>query len=380
MREAPPSISAAGAAAVRQRPSAGEVMSRHRGAGPGFDWLRLGLSLAVILLHSFHTAYGYRPGASLAQGAAGPVFAAILPMFFGLSGFLVTGSALRTRNLKVFLSFRVLRIVPALLTEVTLSALLLGAVMTTLPLADYFTDRRFLVYFGNVVGWIHMQLPGVFDANPRSGIVNQNLWTLHPELFSYAVMAAMMATALAYDRRRLTIVWGVLTLALAVINIATGWYEPRGVYPSLVLIYAFVTGVVAFHWRDKIPVDGRLAVLAAVVAYALHGLPEVIFLVLFAHVYLMIWLGMQTFPRIGWLQTGDYSYGLYLYAFPVQQTLVALVPLAREWYWNFLLTVPITLVIAMLSWRFVEKPALALKRYVRAAPGTPVVDAAARTP
>lgn len=380
MTDAPPSISAAGAAAVRQRPSAGDVMSRHRGAGPGFDWLRLGLSLAVILLHSFHTAYGYRPGASLAQGAAGPVFAAILPMFFGLSGFLVTGSALRTRNLKVFLSFRVLRIVPALLTEVTLSALLLGAVMTTLPLADYFTDRRFLVYFGNVVGWIHMQLPGVFDANPRSGIVNQNLWTLHPELFSYAVMAAMMATALAYDRRRLTIVWGVLTLALAVINIATGWYEPRGVYPSLVLIYAFVTGVVAFHWRDKIPVDGRLAVLAAVVAYALHGLPEVTFLVLFAHVYLMIWLGMQTFPRIGWLQTGDYSYGLYLYAFPVQQTLVALVPLAREWYWNFLLTVPITLVIAMLSWRFVEKPALALKRYVRAAPGTPAVDAAARTP
>jgi hypothetical protein len=56
------------------------VMDRNRGSGPGFDWVRIGLSLAVILLHSFHTSYGYRFTRSLSDGLTGPFFAAILPI------------------------------------------------------------------------------------------------------------------------------------------------------------------------------------------------------------------------------------------------------------------------------------------------------------
>jgi peptidoglycan/LPS O-acetylase OafA/YrhL len=342
------------------------VMARHRGAGPGFDWVRIGLSLCVILLHSIHTSYGYRPGASLANGPSGPLFAAILPMFFGLSGFLVAGSAIRTRNLKVFLTFRVLRIMPALVTEVTLSALVLGTLLTTYPLRDYFSDPRFLTYFGNIIGWVHFYLPGVFEQNPRPGIVNQNLWTLHPELISYAVMAGMIVSAVVYSRPAITIMWAMATVVLFIVNIFTGMFEPHGVYPGKILVYFFVTGVVLYHWRDKIVVNGALALLCVVIAYILYWFPNTTFIIQFPLMYLMLWLGMQAFPRIGWLQSGDYSYGLYLYAYPVQQTLVMLFVWSREWYINFALTVPITLGIAMLSWHFVEKPALSLKRYVTA--------------
>ena len=344
------------------------IMERNRGSGPGFDWVRIGLSLAVILLHSFHTSYGYRFSNSLADGAAGPFFAAILPMFFGLSGFLVAGSALRTRNLKIFLAFRVLRIMPALVTEVTLSALVLGTLMTTFALRDYFSDVRFFIYFGNIVGWVHFYLPGVFVDNPRSGIVNQNLWTLHPELISYAVMAAMMVSTIVYKRIYITIFWALATIILFAINLQTSIFEPHGTYPGKILVYFFVTGIVAFHWRDKIVINKLYPLLAIVLAYFLYWQHNTTFIIQFPLIYLTLWLGMQAFPRIEWLQRGDYSYGLYLYAYPVQQTLVSQFVWSREWYINFALTVPITLAIAMLSWHFVEKPALSLKRYLQPAP------------
>jgi peptidoglycan/LPS O-acetylase OafA/YrhL len=80
--------------------------------------------------------------------------------------------------------------------------------------------------------------------------------------------------------------------------------------------------------------------------------------------YLMIWVGMQPLPKVSFLQQGDYSYGLYLYAYPVQQMVAQLLPWSHEWWLNFAISTPIALGIAMLSWHLVEKPALTLKRFV----------------
>ena len=100
---------------------------------------------------------------------------ALVGAFFALSGFLVAGSALRTKSVRVFLSFRVLRIVPALMTEVALSALVLGPIVTVKPLAQYFSGAEFYQYFGNILGLVRYPLPGVFANNPRANFVNANL-------------------------------------------------------------------------------------------------------------------------------------------------------------------------------------------------------------
>jgi peptidoglycan/LPS O-acetylase OafA/YrhL len=63
------------------------------------------------------------------------------------------------------------------------------------------------------------------------------------------------------------------------------------------------------------------------------------------------------------------SYGVYLYGFVIQQTLMATCPWAREWWLNILLSVPLATGIAALSWHFVEKPALELRRYLQPKPG-----------
>jgi peptidoglycan/LPS O-acetylase OafA/YrhL len=74
---------------------------------------------------------------------------------------------------------------------------------------------------------------------------------------------------------------------------------------------------------------------------------------------------MQKFPRTRLIESGDYSYGIYLYGFPIQQTLVHLFPIFREaWPLLFLVGAPLTLAFAAVSWHFIEKPTLSLKRLV----------------
>ena len=79
----------------------------------------------------------------------------------------------------------------------TLSALVLGPLLTTLPLSKYFTDPQFFRYFGNIVGWITFYLPGVFQQNDPP-IVNINLWTLPSEFDCYVITAALMSFGLIW--------------------------------------------------------------------------------------------------------------------------------------------------------------------------------------
>ncbi|MGI4878049.1 MAG: acyltransferase family protein [Janthinobacterium lividum] len=355
-------------------PSIGAVLDANRGLGPGFDLCRIGLSLSVVFIHSFWVAD------SLALPLSGPFHpfvAGVLALFFGLSGFLVTGSAVRLRNLRTFLTFRVLRILPALMVEISLSAIILGSLMTSDRLVDYFTDRRFFTYFLNMIGSIHYYLPGMFETNPVVGVVNKNLWTLHPEFISYGLMAALIVTGWVYSRRVMTGLWLAATLAGTGLNLWRGDFEPGFHFDGNVLVYCFLTGVVAFHWRDRIPVNRWLFVAACVAGYGLLLVPHTVFIVQVPLIYIILWLGMQKFPRIELLQRGDYSYGIYLYGFPIQQTIVHLVPSFARWWIIFPLATAITFVIAAFSWHFVEKPTLRLKKYFTVRPPAPAAAALA---
>jgi peptidoglycan/LPS O-acetylase OafA/YrhL len=93
--------------------------------------------------------------------------------------------------------------------------------------------------------------------------------------------------------------------------------------------------------------------------------PGYAYVAAFPVTYCMVYLGMLPLPRISLLQMGDYSYGIYLYGFPIQQTLVHFFPVFREhWPLLFCVAAPLTLSFAMLSWHFIERPTLQLKRIV----------------
>ena len=149
-----------------------------------------------------------KPAAAM-EFAADPlhriIISPVLLMFFAVSGYLVTGSAIRTKSVSIFLLFRAFRIAPALIMEVTLSAMILGPWLTEMTLAEYFRDPLFFRYFLNVLGGVQFYLPGLFAQNPIPGIVNVNLWTLAPEFFCYAFMTAMIISKVIFSRMYFTL-------------------------------------------------------------------------------------------------------------------------------------------------------------------------------
>lgn len=344
-------------------PTADDLLKKYKG-GPGFDVCRFFLAATIVFLHSFIVSYGRNAAMSHEAGRIGtPLFVAALPLFFGLSGFLVAGSAVRTQNIGVFFVHRGLRLVPALAVETTLAALILGPALTTLPLHQYFEQKEFVAYFGNIVGRIRFNLPGLFANNPVLDVVNMNLWTLPAELQCYAIMGAVLAAGLFRQRTALLGAWFLATMALAGWNVATGVFETGGLYPLSLDVYAFCTAVVAYLWRDRIPINRNVFWCALAAYCGLVYLPQTVFLVIPPLVYIVIYVGLVPWLRLP--LAGDYSYGVYLYSFVIQQSLCQIFPDIRHWWLMFLVALPLSVAFAACSWHFIEQPTLALKHLFR---------------
>ena len=124
----------------------------------------------------------------------------------------------------------------------------------------------------------------------------------------------------------------------------------------------FVPGVAFYLFRDRIPLDARAGIAAFVLAVLLlrFGCYHLFFPLLGG--YLVLLLGMQTSAVARFLQARDYSYGVYLYAWPVQLLVLQALGSAASWWTATLPCLAASLALAMLSWHFVERPALMLAR------------------
>jgi hypothetical protein len=175
---------------VTTKPSltAADILDANKGIRPGFDALRILLSVWVFTVHAIFICIGAAEEVrcrSVPPACHQPRTADVLYSQW-LSCHRKCHSQEGNYNISLF---RVFRIAPALIVEVTLSALVLGPWLTEKSLSEYFSDPLFLNYFLNIVGSVHFYLPGVFVQNPVPGVVNQNLWTLKPEFFCYIFMS-----------------------------------------------------------------------------------------------------------------------------------------------------------------------------------------------
>lgn len=334
------------------------------GRSSGFDYLRISLACAVVLWHAFTTSYGSGFARTVLDEGWRPLVAVIVPMFFALSGWLVAGSLLRN-SLATFVGLRAIRIIPALSVEILLSALILGPLLTTFSLHAYFHSPIFFKYLANIAGWIHIRLPGMFLANPVAGIVNGQLWTVPWELWCYTALIA--AGALMGMRRRaiflvLTVI-GTVGLFIVEVLVHGRVNQENGVAPQALLL-AFLSAVCLYLYRDRIPARIDLALAAAAATVVLLRIPGGDYLIGFPVAYLTIYLGVLNPKRIWLIKSADYSYGLYIYHYAIQQALVLLLPGLREWYVIFPASFVISGAFAALSWTFIEKPAMGLRIYL----------------
>lgn len=366
--------------------SLADQFEAHQGRTSGFDYLRILLAVAVLVWHSY--------GISLGRDAIDTVLSynwlaiaiyAILPMFFALSGFLVTSSLYRANSVKTYLTFRGLRIFPALTVEVLLAALVLGPLLTTVSRDTYFSDPQFYGYFTNILGLIRYELPGLFTNNPYPDVVNGSLWTVPYELECY-IYLMMLFLAGAFRNR--FVILGVF-LVLTVVVTQLGFTSSKGlivalkklviedamvnpnlqaatqatIEPARILVLSFLAGSVIHVWRNIIPFHAGLAVGAAVIGFALLGHADLYFFSPLFLAYVTVWLGLCTPPKAAFLTWGDYSYGIYLYAFPIQQVMTSLEFVQGNWALHAVISLMVTSIFAVASWHLIEKPCLAFKRY-----------------
>lgn len=283
--------------------------------------------------------------------------------FFVVSGFLVTRSWVERGRLVPFVAARALRIYPALLVA-TLLTIALAAWSSPVAWRAFLADPRTLDYgWRSATAWSFVTgLPGAFAANPYRDAVNGSLWTLPIEVRLYGAVA--LAGVLGLLGRRWA--WAGIALALLALFAARPEWFPlvpndKGTR-SLALLFGL--GSVAYAWRRAIPVSvPLLAAVVALVAIDPRGIGRgALFPLLLAYAV----LAAAYHPRLRWRgfnRLGDYSYGLYVFSFPIQQLLVAKLgaPVASSPGLLFALAFPLTLAVAALSWHAVEQPALRLK-------------------
>jgi peptidoglycan/LPS O-acetylase OafA/YrhL len=340
----------------------GIQLARTGGRPAGFDYMRLGLACGVLGFHSVMISYGRTVENEFWDGPLGPLCFAIVPAFFALSGFLVAGS-LQRNDLPSFLTLRALRIFPALCVEVVLSALVLGSLFTTLPLSQYFASPQLHAYFLNIVGDIHYFLPGVFENLPSPRWVNVQLWTVPFELQCY-IGLSLLALARLHKRPLLYMFVATAVSVAAFVHgfIAHDIYPGHGRPPGNFLILAFLFGVGLYNLRDRVPFSWVGFVITACLSYLLLSHGPTIYLAILPISYATVFLGLCDPPRTSIILGADYSYGLYLYGFPIQQSIAFLFPGMRIWYVNLVLSLIVTGCFAAFSWHVIEKPVLSRKK------------------
>jgi peptidoglycan/LPS O-acetylase OafA/YrhL len=283
-----------------------------------------------------------------------------LMFFFMISGFLITYSFLRQPKLLRYLRARFLRLWPALFVCTLTWAFLLGPALSELPLRDYFSfsrpDSPFLYVWRNArLFSLQNVLPGLFQSNPLPIQVNTPLWSIPVEAQMYLWVAA------AGVLRLLRLPWLTSITVALVLSVLILWPMLRGDHPTLdwVVRGFFGAGAIACLLRERIPIStGIMAVLVLLCLLAsrtTHALP----FLWMAIGYFVLWFAYAPqLPSIPFRL--DVSYGVYLWGWPVQQSLVHLTGV-DEPLLLFAMTAPIVLTLGTLSWLCIERPALKLK-------------------
>lgn len=287
-------------------------------------------------------------------------------LFFAISGYLVTVSWLADPHLLRFAARRALRIWPGLLAAVLLCAAVLGPLVSPLPADQYWRHPLTLEYFANL--WLDTRyaLPGVFEGNPFPSSVNGPLWTIPLEVLCYAALALLGTLGLVHLRPFAPLL--LLTLAAALewrYSVAPGQPVPAW-SPLLQYALMFTLGASLACWRTAWL--GRRLLTAAVLVALLLLLRWTGPAIIGGQVPLLICAtlavvgGTASTPlleRAG--HWGDFSYGLYIYAFPVQQLVVWAFANQIGFAAALGLSVAGALLLAALSWQLLEKTALAFK-------------------
>jgi peptidoglycan/LPS O-acetylase OafA/YrhL len=321
------------------------------------DLLRLIAATAVIWGHAY--ALVPEPGVNEPlRNLLGFDYSGSLAVkfFFFLSGILVTNSWLTKPSAIRFASARIFRIFPLLVVSALITILIMGPALTSMPVSEYFHHRHELIHV-LLHPYIEYLLPGVFDHGLYQH-VNGSIWTIKYELMLYALLlgAGMcglfrfkpVAAAVLLTVIVVCMSWPDLITTIGLPNINKGGQLPA--------FFAF--GSLLALYKERVRIDGRLCVGLAVIAFAVRHGPAFEFVFLPAFFITALWMMSLDIVKPLHLP-GDFSYGVYVLGWPVQNTFANLFPKSGI-HTNQIMTFACAFSLAVISWFLIEKPCIAL--------------------
>ena len=321
-----------------------------------FDFIRIVAASMVLFSHHFALTGRAEPSFFGLYSLGGLAVA----IFFVISGYLVTISWSRDPHLLRFAYRRALRIWPALTCVVILTAFVLGSFVSTLPAKIYLLHGATWDYLRTLGMQIHYVLPGVFERNPYALGVNGSLWTIPFEVRCYIVLAlAGLAGLLKYRQIFLLCITLYLIWFLATTNADLTGAVHYGRALSAFFLMGAALAVLEPSWRRH-PMSWAAIVGGTFTVMWVLGWRHTAMLL--ALPFFIIYAGTRCTPiihRSG--RFGDPSYGIYLFAFPVQQTVIFYLWPESGFWQTLAIAAASTLALAYASWHLIEKQALKLK-------------------
>lgn len=333
------------------------------GRNNNFNLVRIVCAFAVLVSHAWPLTLGPDAVEPLRNALGSSLGTYAVYVFFAISGFLIARSFDRGGSVRRWILARALRLLPGLLVVLLLTVLVLGPLLTALPLRDYATDPATATYLPRNLSLAFLQhdLPGLFADNPVAFTTNGSLWTLFYEVAWYgAVFCLGTAGALRTGSRFAWAMGFFLVVYLGLMTLDLGGELPNRLRRLLQLGLPFMIGTAFYVWRDRIRLRPSLLLALVLLAALARGTPlssplQILTLAYGAFVFAFRVGG----PVRAYNAVGDFSYGLYIYAYPVQQTAAHLLG-PGDPALNVLFAAPVALLLAAASWRWIEKPALDL--------------------
>lgn len=280
--------------------------------------------------------------------------------FFLLSGYLITKSFLRSPSTMDYLRKRFCRIIPGYLVCFLICALVVA------PLAGAFNSFLSLhVLAHHVLSLMRLMTPYVpeaFAGLPHPEL-NGSMWTIHYEFACYLGVILCGLMGLLRNKGLLL----ALVVALVLFNILeTG--RSGVLKDSIKFGAAFGAGMIFYLYEIQFTrLRAFLAVAALFLSLFSPYMAETTLLFAGGYLVFMFALYAPVLAISRWANKTDISYGVYLYAWPIQNLIIWHDKVIDPWLLG-ILTLLLSGIIAFLSWVFIEKPAL---KFAHSAPINP---------
>jgi peptidoglycan/LPS O-acetylase OafA/YrhL len=333
-----------------------------------FNLIRLVAAAAVVFGHSFWISRSHK-------GFADPMMSAFpfrelsgnlgVHAFFLISGILIAQSWCRTEKPVQFVTQRVARIFAALIVCLVFTAYVVGALGTTAPLRNYFASKPVHDYVLNNLWLTNVQwnIPTVFADGPYVQSMNGSLWSLVIEIRMYILVLVFGVLGLIGAQKRMaTAATAAVLIALFLLYRPLFGHHLSTITDGIVPVFYFLGGVFVYAIRDVVAVrPTHVLLLLGAVFLAPAPAAHIVFHFFFGA--LVLWAGGLR-SLADWVKIrNDFSYGIFLYGFPVQQLLALRFPGLNP-YGLFVVAMAVVTVLAALSWFLIERPLLRAPRLI----------------